>query len=255
MLSLSVPSRIIRCGRGDWVLSTSKRSLKRSVVRTASTLKITLNLKDHLTFRFYLTVQEPMSTCPSNRGSHMLWTNFYYKGPTILLLRGGLLADLVWAYVFTHSFIMIFSYCMCVHENFFFLQHCAWFWNRNTSHNFEFDKKMYHQRPQSIIWIKWVCSRVVWTQRTPKAWVYLEGTGGMIPWKVFNFGASEINCLFSSPQYVDGRWTCAGFLSLSICTGRIFISQIQPTTPLSEVKWLTSSKLLCCWPVSWCFWG
>ena len=140
-------------------------------------------------------------------------------------------------------------------KKFFFLQHCAWFWNRNTSHNFEFDKKMYQQRPQSIIWIQWVYSRIVWTQRTPKAWVYLEGSGGMIPWKIFKFWASEITCLFSSPQHVDGRWTCAGFLSLSICTGRIFISQIQPTTPLSEVKWLTSSKLLCCWPVSWCFWG
>ena len=56
--------------------------------------------------------------------------------------------------------------------------------------------------------------------------------------------ATEITCLFSSPLYVQ-----------PICTCRIFTSQIHPATPLSEVKWLTSNKLFCCWPVSWCLFG
>lgn len=96
--------------------------------RTASTLKITLNFKDHLTFRFYLSVQEPMSTCPSNRGSHMLWTDIYSKRPTISLLRGGLLADLVWdMFLPIHSswFSLIVRACMKI------------FSSSNTVHDFE----------------------------------------------------------------------------------------------------------------------
>ena len=56
--------------------------------------------------------------------------------------------------------------------------------------------------------------------------------------------AQETSCqnFFSSPLYVRdiflGRWACAGFFFLRICTCRIFFFSKSPPPPQKKVKWL-----------------